>query len=185
MDIMKVAPGLYQYTAIDDCTRMKVIALYPRKTSRNSVDFLINRVMEDLPFPIQRIQTDRGREWFAYEFQEALMDCHIKFRPIKPFSPHLNGKVERTQKTDLEEFYATVRLDDPNIHELLEQWQIYYNSERPHSSLNNLSPQEKWLDLCNKTPLHEEVWNAFDIENETYRVQNYKMDSILSKLKRS
>ena len=71
----------------DDCTRMKVIALYPRKTSRNSVDFLINRVMEDLPFPIQRIQTDRGREWFAYEFQEALMDCHIKFRPIKPFLP--------------------------------------------------------------------------------------------------
>jgi transposase InsO family protein len=46
------------------------------------------------------VQTDRGMEFFAYDFQQRLMDYAIKFCPIKPRSPHLNGKVERSQKTD-------------------------------------------------------------------------------------
>jgi transposase InsO family protein len=36
------------------------------------------------------------------------MELGIKFRPNKPGSPHLNGKVERSQKTDKAEFYATI-----------------------------------------------------------------------------
>ncbi len=32
----------------------------------------------------------------------------IKFHPNKPGSPHLNGKVERSQKTDKSEFYPTI-----------------------------------------------------------------------------
>ena len=34
MDTCKIAPGLYQYTAIDDCTRFQVLGLYPRRTNR-------------------------------------------------------------------------------------------------------------------------------------------------------
>jgi transposase InsO family protein len=104
MDVCKTAGNLYQYTAIDDCTRYKVLALYKRRTSDNTLDFL-DQVMERMPFPIQRIQTDRGQEFFAYEVQERLKEYGRKFRPIKPASPHLNGKVERTQRTDLDEFY--------------------------------------------------------------------------------
>ncbi|WP_410542999.1 hypothetical protein [Wolbachia endosymbiont of Tetranychus urticae] len=40
------------------------------------------------PFHCQRIQTDRGQEFFTYEVQECLKEWKIKFRPIKPFSPH-------------------------------------------------------------------------------------------------
>jgi transposase len=29
IDSMKLAPGLYQFTAIDDCTRLRVLGLYP------------------------------------------------------------------------------------------------------------------------------------------------------------
>ena len=107
MDTCKIAPGLYQYTAIDDCTRIRVLALYKRRSAANSLLFL-EKVIEDFPFPIQRIQTDRGREFFAYTFQEKLMEYGIKFRPLKPASPHLNGKVERSQRTDLGEFNASM-----------------------------------------------------------------------------
>ena len=107
IDMMKIRSRLYQYPAIDDCTRMKVIALYPRKSASNAVEF-VDKAIEEFPFPIQRIQTDRAREFFAYSFQEHLMECHIKFRPIRPRSPHLNGKVERSQRTDWDEFYSTV-----------------------------------------------------------------------------
>jgi transposase InsO family protein len=65
------------------------------------------------------------------------MDYGIKFRPIKPRSPHLNGKVERSQKTDLEEFYATVSINDfDKLKRELEHWQFYYNWQRPHSYLS-------------------------------------------------
>ncbi len=33
MDTVKIAPGLFQFTAVDDCTRMRVLALYPRRTA--------------------------------------------------------------------------------------------------------------------------------------------------------
>jgi len=65
----------------------------------NTLDFL-ERLIEEMPFPIQRIQTDRGREFFAEAGQQRLMDWVIKFRPIPPRSPHLNCKVERTHRAD-------------------------------------------------------------------------------------
>src|SRR5690606_534885 len=35
LDTFKVAPGLYQYTATDDCPRMRVLGPYPARTARN------------------------------------------------------------------------------------------------------------------------------------------------------
>jgi transposase InsO family protein len=70
MDVCKIAPGLYQYTAIDDCTRYKVLRLYSRRTASNTLDFL-DAVIEEMPFAFQRIQTDRGREFFATDFRKG------------------------------------------------------------------------------------------------------------------
>ena len=49
------------------------------------------------------------------------MEYGIKFRPIKPASPHLNGKVERSQRTYIEEFYATVDLKAPDLFDQLSE----------------------------------------------------------------
>ena len=92
MDVTKIRPKCYQFTAIDDCTRLRVLRLYPNKKADSAVHFL-SEVPRAFCFPIQCIQTDWGTEFFNDRFQEELM-CHfIKFRPIKPFSPYLNGKV--------------------------------------------------------------------------------------------
>ena len=95
---------MYQYTAIDDCKRYRVLQIYKTRNAENTLDFL-DQVIEEMPFPVQRIQTDRGMEFFAEKVQRRLMEYGIKFRPNKPGSPHLNGKVERSQKTDLEVNY--------------------------------------------------------------------------------
>jgi transposase InsO family protein len=182
IDTCEIANGLYQYSAIDDCTRMKVLKLYSEKSAENSLDFL-EYVIEELPFPIQRIQTDRGMEFFAYEFQQRLMDYAIKFRPIKPRSPHLNGKVERSQKTDWDEFYSTVDFADPDLNEKLRQWQDYYNHERPHGSLKDRTPWEVWWELTDKTSLNEEVDAMYDITKERFKEQNYRADLAIQKLK--
>jgi len=39
MDTCKIAPAVYQYTAIDDCTRIRVLTVYPRRTAANSLLF--------------------------------------------------------------------------------------------------------------------------------------------------
>lgn len=90
IDVTKICPGAYQFTAIDDCTRLRVLRIYPRKTAACSIEFL-HEILDSLPFPIQRIQSDWGTEFFNYSFQEELPEHYIKFRPIKPLSPHLNG----------------------------------------------------------------------------------------------
>jgi transposase InsO family protein len=154
---------------------MKVVKLYLHRTAENSLDFL-EYVIEELPFPIQRVQTDRGMEFFATEFQQRLMDYAIKFRPIKPRSPHLNGKVERSQKTDWDEFYSSVDLGPPDLNEQLRPWQDYYNHERPHGSLNNRTPWEVWWELEGKTPIHEEVEALYDDTKERFKEQNYRAD---------
>jgi transposase InsO family protein len=112
VDITKIAPGIYQYTAVDDYTRFRVLGIYSRRTAKNSPRFLKERMIDEFPFPIQRIQSDRGSELFGLEFQKAMQHHSIKFRPIRPRSPHLNGKVERSQKRDKIEFHPNVDLAD-------------------------------------------------------------------------
>lgn len=184
MDVCKIGPGLYQYTAIDDCSRFKVLGLYPRRSAKATLSFL-ERVVEEMPFSIQRIQTDRGREFLADKVQKKLMQWAIKFRPIKPRSPHLNGKVERSQRTDLEEFYPTVDLKDEQLQLKVEEWQFYYNWHRPHSSLKGKTPIERISELTMKTPTNDEVEAMYEPSKERLREQNYKLDLLCSKLKLS
>jgi transposase InsO family protein len=178
MDTCKIAPGLYQFTAVDDCSRYRVLGLYPRRSAANTMQFL-EKVLEEMPFPIQRIQTDRGREFFALKVQKRLLRWGIKFRPIKPGSPHLNGKVERSQKTDLQEFYATVRLNDKNLKNKLQEWQHYYNWTRPHGSLQGKPPMDRFFELIHDTPLWEDVELMHDTSRERIQEPNYQVELAL------
>jgi transposase-like protein len=93
VDTRKIAPGLYQYTAVDDCTRLRVLGIYLRRTAKNSAHFLEERMVCEFPFPIQRIQSDRGGEFFGLSFQRALRAYCIKFRPNRPrAAPQRQGR---------------------------------------------------------------------------------------------
>jgi transposase InsO family protein len=174
MDVCKIGPKVCQFTAIDDCTRLKVVRLYPNKESNSTLLFL-EEVLREFPFPVQRFQTDRGKEFMAHAVQRRLMALHIKFRPTKPRSPHLNGKVERTQLTDLEEFYSQVDLKTPDLVEQLQQWQEYYNRERRHGSIGK-APWQKWEALVASTPTSEQVRSSYALSKERIRNADYLQD---------
>lgn len=184
-DTCKIAPGIYQYTAVDDCSRWRVLKIYKRANANNTLDF-IDTMVERFPFPIQRLQTDRGREFFAVKVQKKLMEYGIKFRPNKPASPHLNGKVERSQKTDLEEFYALADLSDfDKLQNELEQWQFFYNWHRAHGSLAGKTPCDITHELNDKTPLWEDIEKLYNPNNEHIQIANYHQEMGLRALKRS
>jgi transposase InsO family protein len=66
MDTCKIRPGIYQFTAIDDCSRYLVAGLARRRSAAATLGFL-DQVLEEMPFSVQRVQTDRGTEFFAEE----------------------------------------------------------------------------------------------------------------------
>lgn len=148
MDVKFVkAPGktfkrFYQFTAIDDCTRFRVLRLYAQNTTQNALDFL-EQVKKTFPAAIHQIQTDNGPE-FATEFSFHLDQQGILHRRIKPRTPRLNGKVERSHRTDEQEFYAKTKFQDfQELQNKLSEWEKHYNLERAHMALNGQTPVER------------------------------------------
>jgi transposase InsO family protein len=80
----------YQFTAIDDCTRLRVLRIYPGLNQRTAIQFA-DYVLEKLPFQVQEVQTDNGPE-FGSSFHYHLLDKGVGHRYIKPRTPRLNGK---------------------------------------------------------------------------------------------
>jgi transposase InsO family protein len=135
----------YQFTAIDDCTRLRIMRIYPRNNQKTAIQFL-DYVLAQLPFSVETIQTDNGAE-FASAFHWHVLDKGINHVYIKPRTPRLNGKVERSHRIDAEEFYRLldgVVIDDINIFNArLKEWQDYYNYHRPHGGLDGQTPYER------------------------------------------
>jgi len=53
---------------------------------------------------------------------------------IKPRTPQLNGKVERSHRTDKEEFYQLLTdRDDVDLEKKLATWEGFYSYDRRHT----------------------------------------------------
>ena len=138
-------PRYYQFTAIDDCTRLRVLRIYDKNNQATAIQFL-DYVCQKLPFRIDTIQTDNGSE-FASQFHWHVLDRGIRHVYIRPATPRLNGKVERSHRIDAEEFYRLLDgqvIDDAKVfNERLAEWETYYNHHRPHGALDGQTPYER------------------------------------------
>ena len=133
---------VFQYTALDDCTRMRVLRLYPRQNHHASLDFL-RELTEAFPFPIRKIQCDNGTE-FPLAFQLAVEAAGVRHRYIKPRRPQQNDKVERSHRIDSEEFWGRHDFTDRVEAEPgLRDWERRYNHERFSLALAGRTPAEK------------------------------------------
>ena len=135
----------YQFTAIDDCARLRVLRIYPRCDQKTAIQFA-DYVLQRLPFPVQVIQTDNGSE-FQSSFHYHLLDKGVGHVYVKPRTPRLNGKVERSHRIDAEEFYRLLDgtlVDDAKVfNDKLQEWEDYYNYDRPHGALAGQTPYER------------------------------------------
>src|SRR4028118_1970988 len=140
--------GYLQFTAVDDCTRLRVLKIYERNNQKNACDF-VDYVLSRLPFRVQAIQTDNGPE-FSAQFHWHVQDLGIAHIYIKPRTPRLNGKVERSHRIDEEEFYrlleGVVIEDVGGFNAKLQEWETYYNYHRPHGAFQGNSPYEQLRD---------------------------------------
>ena len=131
----------YQSTAIDDATRSRALKVYPRHTQKNAMQFL-DHVIDTFPFRIHTGRTDRGHA-FQAQFHWHLADrgiCHVY---IKPRTLRLNGKVERSHRTDKQARYQLLSYkDDVDLEQRLAEWERFYNFDRPHGAFAGQTPYE-------------------------------------------
>ena len=107
---------LYQYTAIDEYSRYRVLGAYPEQSTYSSTDFLKKVVLEFTRkgIEVECVQTDNGFEFtnrFSTTtnkptlFEATLQQLGIRHKLIRPYTPRHNGKVERSHREDQKRFY--------------------------------------------------------------------------------
>lgn len=141
---------LYQWTAIDECTRLRFIYGFEEHTPENSVRFL-KLLQKAFPFPIQTIQTDNGTE-FTYKFiaeeavcpfDIALQEAGIAHKLIPPRTPWHNGKVERSHRSDQRYFYDWEKFSSvQELNDKLEK-HLSWSNHRAMRTLGWISPAER------------------------------------------
>lgn len=139
---------VYQFTAIDCVTRLRILRLYKTKVAANGKEFL-KEVIRLFPFKVKRIQSDNGSE-FLGDFRRECLNLNIKHLFSYPNSPQQNAFVESSHSTDEREFYLIkeMPIDLDEFRKMLSDWENCYNYERPHGSINFLTPWEYYKSLC-------------------------------------
>ena len=78
------------------------------------------------------------------------LDQGMRHVYIKPRSPQLNGKVERSHRSDQEEFYQLLTYkNDVDLNEKLEAWEHFYNFNRPNGAFDGKTPYEALRSILN------------------------------------
>ena len=146
---------LYVINAVDIYTRFEFAYSYTTLTSKNSSNFL-DKLFEVYPGKIHTIQTDNGLEFHKY-FHANLVKRGIKHVYIYPRCPKINGYIERCNRSLSEEFIEDNLNKAYNIQEFnraLIDHLIWYNTDRVHSGLKNLSPMNFILNLHPKSHMY-------------------------------
>lgn len=145
----------YQYTAVDECTRLCFREMYNEHSTHSSLDF-IKKLIKAFPFPIREIQTDNGTEWtnallvtkstHKTLFEQYLEDNEIIYHRIRIATPRHNGKVERQHREDEKRFYSKMRMY--GLEDGREQLKRYNkkSNDIPKTCLNFRSPKEVLTD---------------------------------------
>lgn len=141
MDLKYLPQDRYQLTLIDDCSRFLAATVLDRRTTA-AVCRALPGLLQTFPFPLRCIQTDNGSE-FGRDLTTLLRRLGIRHTRIRPRSPHLNGKVERVQRTVQEEFWDGI---DPGPvvewQRFLQDYLRFYNRTRQHSALGYTAPMQ-------------------------------------------
>ncbi len=148
------------YPVIDDCSRTVVVHIADEHSNYEATNG-IKKFVEKFEMP-QKIQTDNGVEFTSKYvsqenprrkkksvisgFEEYLREAGIEHKLIRPGTPELNGKVERFNQTLKRALEGKIKngMSIIEIQTIVDNFVNWYNKIRPHSSLNNLTPYQRF-----------------------------------------
>ena len=152
-ELQEQGEKFYQYTAIDEYTRIRYTWYTNEHSTYMSSEF-VKRVVRYYPFKIKKIQTDNGFEftnklnWQSFMkkkktiFEKTIEELGIEYKTIKAYTPQENGKVERSHRKDQERFYyGRVFYSLEDLRRRGKEWRKEYNNF-PMRPLGWISPNE-------------------------------------------
>lgn len=150
MDVKYLTPELtglpwtcFEYAVIDIFSRYKEVVILNHLDEDGSIAALLE-ILPKLPFKPLFIQTDNGLE-FQGRFRKLLSDLKLTNHYVHKKTPNENAVIERSFRTDQDEFLYRLERAPQNYDELrawFVQWIHEYNYERPHLGIDLKTPYE-------------------------------------------
>lgn len=101
---------------------------------------VLEQIQESRPLPVQ-IRVDNGPELVSAKLEAWCERHRVRLHHIQPGKPTQNAYIERFNRTfRTEVLNAHVFESLSQVRDLVHQWMIFYNEERPHDALGNLPP---------------------------------------------
>ena len=148
----------YIINAVDIRLKFQFSYTYPHLSSRNAEDFFQKlETVYPVKGGIHTVQTDNGLEFLGY-FDDYIKQKGIKHIFIYPRCPKINSFIERANRTLKEEFanynQQTLLVSLNEFNQKLIEYLVWYNTERVHKSLNNLSPIDYLLKVLTESHMY-------------------------------
>jgi len=139
----------YLHVAIDDHSRLAFVEVHPDERAGTVAGFLARACssFEEQGARVERLMTDNA--WCYTRspgVKQLLRELGIRHLLTPPRRPQVNGKVERFNRTMLEEWaYATLYRSNEDRLATLQAWVETYNRDRPHTALGGRPPVSRLL----------------------------------------
>lgn len=129
----------YLHNAIDDHSRLAYTEILPDERKTTAAAFWARATAwfraQGID-TIARVLTDNGSCYRSREFADAVTTTGTVHKRTRPYRPQTNGKVERFNRTLLDEWaYAQPYLSETARRATLPTWLHYYNHHRGHTAI--------------------------------------------------
>ncbi|MCX4808182.1 IS481 family transposase [Streptomyces sp. NBC_01214] len=138
----------YQYihTAVDDHSRLAYSEIHADEKKETATGFWqrAQAFYTSCGITVERVLTDNGSCYKSHLWRDALAAAGITHKRTRPYRPQTNGKVERLNRTLLDEWaYARPYRSEQERRDAFPQWLHTYNHHRGHTALAGKPPASR------------------------------------------
>lgn len=141
-DVTAEGRKLRALNVVDDCTRECLWIEVDTSLGGERVTRVLDSLL-DLRGKPDRLVMDNGPEFTGHKLDQWAYENKVLLDFIEPGKPQQNGYVEsfngKFRDECLNEHWFA---DMDDARDIIEEWRVDYNEQRPHSSLNYLVPAE-------------------------------------------
>ncbi|HGV3492114.1 IS3 family transposase [Klebsiella quasipneumoniae] len=157
-DALVCGRRLRTFNVVDDFNREALAIEFDLNIPAQRVVRVLDRIVANRGYPL-KMRMDNGPELVSLTLAQWAEEHGVMLEFIRPGKPTQNAFIERfnrTYRTEILDFYLFRTLNEAR--EITERWLAEYNGERPHESLNNLTPEEYRL-MAETPEISKSVWN--------------------------
>jgi transposase InsO family protein len=136
----------YLHNAVDDHSRLAYTEIHSDERSETAAEFWTraHAFFTTAGVTVSRVLTDNGACYRSHLWRDTLTNAGIVHKRTRPYRPQTNGKVERFNRTMVEEWaYAKPYRSESDRRAAFPDWLHTYNHHRGHTALGGLPPASR------------------------------------------